>query len=122
MSGSSFLVMRRGGCMWAVPSVAVDVVRTAPRGVLLVAGETRLVADEVVAFSDELKLRPPSRILARLWPHPCAGLALYAGEPVVVVDPANPPPGLGERAQEPVGEMVRATLDFSDRLPEEGES
>ena len=38
-------------------------------------------------------------VMRRYWPRSCAGLAVYAGRPVVVIDPVAPPPELALKGE-----------------------
>lgn len=99
MTGGAYLLLRRGGSVWALASAAVRTVRGS-RGdvrVALRAGDVR--ADEVIGFARDLAVRRPGALVLRLWPERCVGLAVHAGVPVVVIDPEAPPPALrGEGA------------------------
>ncbi len=58
-----------------------------------------MLADEVIALAQPLAVRPPGGVLAALWRQRCSGVAIFAGAPVVVVDPLAPPPALLEEGE-----------------------
>lgn len=94
MSTGGYLLLRRGGGVWALPDTAVRGVRGCAAGVAIAAGAGELLADEVLGLARGLAVRRPGSLIARLWPERCAGIAVHAGVPVVVVDPEAPPPAL----------------------------
>jgi len=92
LSAASYLLFRRGGGLWGVASD--EVVRVAPHaaGLAVEAGATAFAADEVVGVVAGLAVRPLPLFVRRFWSEPGAGLALHAGEPLMIVDPRQPPP------------------------------
>jgi hypothetical protein len=94
MSGSCYLLLRRGGGTWALPESSVGAIRGCPTGFTVAAGSVELLADEVLGVARDLTVRAPGPLLERLWPTRCTGLAVHAGTPVVVIDPDSPPPAL----------------------------
>ena len=94
-ASGAWVLVERAGSLWAVAGEAVA--RLAPGGRLRVRGGAagssgrELAADRVVAVVSGLAVRPVPRALARFWGEPAAGLAVYGGRPVVLVDPASPP-------------------------------
>ena len=96
-----FLVVRRGGTLWGLPADQVsgiqrtetvekpEVPATGGGIELRLAGGGRLAVDAVLTLAAELAVRPLS---ARLRPHlpaGSAGLALLAGEPLVLMTLAD---------------------------------
>ncbi len=94
MSRTGYLLLRRGGGVWALPEDAVASVRAGRGGVTVATRHGEIAADEVLAVDRGLAVRRPGALVGRLWPERCAGLAVHAGAPVVVIDPAAPPPAL----------------------------
>ena len=91
---SGFLVLRRGQALWGIANAAVW--RLSQRGsrYRVAAGAGELTADEVLGVAGDLAVWPLSRAVARFWPEAALGLAVFAGRPVVVIDPARPPQAL----------------------------
>ena len=89
----SWLVVRRLGCLWAVPGGALHISR-ADEGLSIRFGGTTLVADEVLELLQRMRISPVGRTLAGLLPPGCTGLAVCARGPMVVVDPSAPPEAL----------------------------
>ena len=94
MTGKGYLLVRRGGALWGVDNAAVQSLKRGDGGFLLgvTAGELRI--DEIVGVVTELAVRPVTAALTRFWPEAAGGLAVYAAEPLVVVDPRRPPRAL----------------------------
>lgn len=106
---ASLLVFERDAVTWALPRVAVlGLTASATRttwialagsgnqptgtgGADAAAPGRRILAERVHGWA-ELVVRPAGAIVAERWAAPCAGLAVWAGRPVVVVDPARLPP------------------------------
>lgn len=94
MTGSAFLLVRRAGGVWAIALAAVSgLARHQGRYRVALAGETELVADEIVGVG-ELAVRPLGAIARRFWTEPAGGVAVFGRLPVVVVDLARPPRAL----------------------------
>jgi hypothetical protein len=96
VSAAEFLVLRRSGSTWAVPDACVRAVDRGRTGLRVATSGGALLADEVIAFGQRLEVRAPSEVLAAVWDEGYAGLAVLAGVPVVVIDPAAPPRALRE--------------------------
>ncbi|HVT58780.1 MAG TPA: hypothetical protein VHR45_10310 [Thermoanaerobaculia bacterium] len=111
----AFVLWRRGGGLWGIAHEAVkgmarhgpvldsdrlapiwDSDRLAPIGgeFELAVGEAVLPADEIVAVTEALQVRPPGAALRRYWPEAACGLAVHQGSPLVLIDPAAPPRAL----------------------------
>jgi hypothetical protein len=101
MSAGDFLVVRRAGVLWALPEASVRGVRRQAPGVRVATSDGVLVADEVVDVAAGLAVRAPGEVLARLWGDRCSGVAVLAGVPVVVLDPAAVPRVLREEGASP---------------------
>jgi hypothetical protein len=98
VSGSGFLLVRRGGSLWGIANAAVAGLERRDDGAYRVAardlekdGALRLlVADEVLGVVPDLPVWP-SPLIRRFWPEPFRGLSVHGKLPVVVVEPGAPP-------------------------------
>ncbi len=100
MSGGFFL-LRRSGSLWAAPESAVAGIERTARGVRLRLVEGgALEADQVSAVDRDLPVRALGAVMRAWWNQPVRGLAVYRGEPCVVIDTARPPLALGLREEE----------------------
>lgn len=92
--GGGFLVLRRGPVLWGIANALVS--RLTQRGgrFHVAAGAGELAADEVLGVAGDLAVQPVGRAVARFWPEAAVGFAVFAGRPVVVIDPARPPQAL----------------------------
>jgi hypothetical protein len=100
-----FLLLRRGGGLWGIASSAVDGLARWGMDYRVTIDGCTLMADEILGVVENLRVWPLAPMVSRFWPQPAAGLAVHGREPVVVVDPANPPAAL--RAEERVEEGDR---------------
>ena len=98
MSGG-FVVLRRSGGVWALPDGAVLAIGRRGAGLRLETTGRALLADEVIALAQPFAVRRTGGVLAALWRQPCAGVAVFAGTPVVVIDPLAPPQALLEEGE-----------------------
>ncbi|MES1211352.1 MAG: hypothetical protein ABUL63_03355 [Acidobacteriota bacterium] len=101
MSSRGFLILRRRGVLWGIDNAEVaglarnagsDLTRT--RGFRVELGGRALAADDVLGVVDSLLIRPLSPVLRRFWPAVSSGLsgmAVHAAQPLLVVDPRQPP-------------------------------
>ncbi len=92
-----FLIVRRDGALWGLPADQVaGIERTAgapagrPAGgsgdlEVCFAGGRRLAVDSVLTLDGDLTARPLSHRIRRFLPPGAAGLALFAGEPLVIL-------------------------------------
>ena len=93
-----YLLLRRDGGLWAAAGESVRDVRSANGGVLLqLTGGGVLDADEVAGVARDLAVHACGAVLRACWHEPARGLAIYAGVPCVVIDPATPPHALSLR-------------------------
>lgn len=90
MSANPYLVFRRFGLAWAIPTAEVAAV-TAGTTVEIQVGASTVPVDEVVGVVENLPPLAPARTLAAFWPHPFLGLSVLAHEPVVVLRSENVP-------------------------------
>ena len=116
MSGTGFLLMRRGGSLWGIANSAVTGLERRDGGSYRIsAGDAApgpggdggtepelLVADEILGVVRELRVWP-SPVTRCFWPEPFRGLSIHGELPVVVVDPGHPPGVLRPQGEE-VGE------------------
>ena len=94
---AGFLVVRRDGALWGLPADLVATIErtgaaaAAPPGMaggaleVRFADGRRLQVDAVLTLAGELAPRPLSARLRHLLPPGAAGLAMLAGEPLVVM-------------------------------------
>lgn len=102
---AEYFVVRRAGRLWAAPGDRVREVERDGRGVRLrlVAGGT-LEVDEVAGVTRALAVRAVGAVVEACWNETAQGLAVFAGEPCVVIDPDAPPRALRGRGTEGEGE------------------
>ncbi len=86
MNASGYLVWRRDAVTWGLASAAVQRLSQTASGIAIHAGGERIGADTVLGVDAPLAVTPLGAVLRRFWPEPGAGLAVWAGTPVVVVD------------------------------------
>lgn len=86
-----FLLLRRAGGVWGIASEAVEGLAREGAGYRIATGEEALAADEILGVVEDLRVHPAVPALRRFWPEVAAGLAVYGGLPLVVVDPRRPP-------------------------------
>jgi hypothetical protein len=86
-----FLIVRRSGALWGLPAEGVATIeRTGGANgagdfeVCFAAGH-RLAVDSVLTLAGELRTRPVSARLRHFLPPGAAGLAILAGEPLVLM-------------------------------------
>ena len=96
MTNGAYLVFLRSGGTWALPDGCVRAIGRSPLGLRVTSTAGPMIADEVIAFAQPLAVRRPGGVLASMWSEACAGLAVLAGVPVVVIDPAAPPRAVRE--------------------------
>lgn len=77
---------RQGSATWGVASAAVRSVAQTTAGIAINTDEGPLGADDVVGVDAPLDVTPLGAVMRRFWPEPGAGLAVWAGTPLVVVD------------------------------------
>lgn len=87
-----FLIVRRDGALWGLPAEQVSAIerveRVAPAksGLdLLLAGGGRLAVESVLTLAGNLAVQPLSARLRRFLPAGSSGLAMHAGEPIVLM-------------------------------------
>jgi hypothetical protein len=106
------LVLRRGGGLWGIPNAQVEGLARQAGGYRVTTGAGALAADEILGVVADLAVRRVPAVIRRFWPEASVGMAVHAGQPVVMVDPLHPPAALridgGER------------LDGSPDGPEDG--
>lgn len=96
-----FLLLRRNGGLWGIANSAVDGLAREGMEYRVATGEGALAADEILGVVDDLTVRPVPAVIRRFWPEAPVGMAVHGGQPVVMVDPRQPPAALridgGER-------------------------
>jgi len=99
MSGSSsrnnrgYLLLRRGGVLWGIDNTAVAGLSRRGAAYDISLSGTTLSADEILCVVDGLRVQPTSAALRRFWPVSAgvAGLAVHGEQPLVIVNPRQPP-------------------------------
>ena len=95
------LVLRRGGGLWAIPNAQVEGLAREGAAYRVATGAGGLAADEILGVVADLAVRRVPAVIRRFWPEASMGMAVYGGQPVVMVDPRHPPAALridgGER-------------------------
>lgn len=94
MNDRIVLVVRHHGSLWGVPSRGVRAVASRPGGYRVELESGALEADELVGMASGLTVWAPGPVLRRFWSEPCAGLAVWARQPLVVIDVEHPPRAL----------------------------
>jgi hypothetical protein len=100
VSGSELVVLRRGSDLWGIARSAIRSYRHTGACVRVELDASLMCADQIVGLVERAEIHAAGVLLRRFWPHPCLGLALFADRPVVVVDPAAPPPALSAQEGE----------------------
>jgi len=90
----AWMVIRKQGCVWAVPSSRIGRIASSDSGCILEVGEHRLDADAVLTTLRTLDVAPVGDFLASMVAEGCSGLGVWNKRPVVVIDPDNPPAAL----------------------------
>lgn len=91
MSGGTYLLFRRLGCLWALPAEHVTTIASGPTPEIHLS-HARIPADEIVGVCQELPRVNPGRTLGAFWPYPYQGLGIFANQPTVVLLPDALPP------------------------------
>lgn len=103
-----YLLVRRAGGLWGIASSAVASLTRKKGGTFRIGvgvtedGETSILADEIVAVVEELRVQPAAGVLHRFWGEAAAGIAVHGVLPLVIVDPHHPPLALREKDEEGV--------------------
>ena len=88
---SSWLLFRRGGCIWAVPRAQVRRVDRSAPATQLKVGCHLLEADEVIRFADLPRIHRVGPVLRTVVPPGCSGIATCELGPLLVIDAESPP-------------------------------
>ena len=96
--GRGFLILRRDGVLWGIDNAAVaGLTRRSDRFRIDVAmdpGIQALVADDILCVVDGLRVWPLAGAVQRFCPGlsgGVAGMAVHGEQPLLVVDPRQPP-------------------------------
>ena len=93
-----YLLLRRDGGLWAAAGESVRDLKSLNGGVRLqLTGGKVLDVDEVAGVARDLAVHACGAVLRACWHEPARGIAIYAGQPCVVIDPAAPPRALSPR-------------------------
>ncbi len=108
-----WLLLRRAGALWAVPSGAMRGLRWLGRGAEVTLGDSSsLQADELLEMASRLEPRRFPGCLAASAPSGLLGVAVWRGEPVLCVDPAAAaPPALLGNSADPDGPIASGWED-----------
>ena len=114
-----WLLLRRQGGLWGVCRRALDEIVRAPRSAagsrgpyepprVTLSGGGELLADEILTIVSELPVHPVPRAAKPYLGAKYRGLAIWRDEPVILLDPAAPPPACLDPetpAEEPDGDV-----------------
>jgi hypothetical protein len=99
--GRGFLILRRGGVLWGIDNAAVAGLtrRQDPRYRISIGMDSdgvgrALAADDILCVVEGLRVWPLAPAVRRFWPGDCAGvsgMAVHGEQPLLVVDPRQPP-------------------------------
>lgn len=98
-----WVVLEHGGRLWGVAGPAVERLERRAADLRLTVTGGVLAVDRVLAVVPELAVVPPPAALSRYWGEAAAGLAVYAGRPLLVIDAERPPRALLAAAAEDRG-------------------
>jgi hypothetical protein len=91
MRERDYLVLRRGDSAWGIACSTVRALTRAGDRIAVATVGRPIEADAVLGVAARFAVSPAGPILRRFWPEPCAGLGIWAGVPVVVVDAGDLP-------------------------------
>ena len=91
MSERGWLLLRRHGCLWGIPSTEVRGIKTTAEGLCVMVGRHVLTADEVLSLERGLATRQAGPVVTWAAPPGCQGLAASEHGPLVLIDPTAPP-------------------------------
>ncbi|MFI5168134.1 MAG: hypothetical protein ACHQQS_16120 [Thermoanaerobaculales bacterium] len=86
MRQKNYLVWRRDAVTWGMASAAVRSVAQRGSGIAIHTDGGSIGADAILGVDAPLEVTPLGVVLRHFWPEPGAGLAVWAGTPLVVVD------------------------------------
>ena len=92
--GRGFLILRRDGVLWGIDNAAVAGLTRRTGGFLVDVGGQLLAADDILCVVDGLKVWPVAPAVRRFWPGVAAGvagMAVHGEQPLLLVDPRQPP-------------------------------
>jgi hypothetical protein len=92
--GRGFLILRRDGVLWGIDNAAVATLTRRTGGFLVDIGGQLLAADDILCVVDALRVRPVAAAVQRFCPELAAGvagMAVHGEQPLLVVDPRQPP-------------------------------
>jgi hypothetical protein len=87
----SWLLFRRGGCIWAAPREQVSCVSRSTPATHVWVGAHLLVVDEVMQFADLPRIYRLGPVLRSVVPTGCSGIAASELGPLLVIDADSPP-------------------------------
>ena len=89
-----WVVLEHDGRLWGVAGTAVERLERRAAVLRLTVTGGVLAADRVLAVVPELAVVPPPAALSRYWNEAAAGMAVFGGRPVLVIDAERPPRAL----------------------------
>ena len=92
--GRGFLILRRDGVLWGIDNAAVAGLTRRTSGFLVDVGGQLLAADDILCVVDGLKVWPVAPAVRRFCPGVAAGvagMAVHGEQPLLLVDPRQPP-------------------------------
>jgi len=101
VSDAAYFVLRRGSAAWAIARSSVRGLARRGERIDLALEGAAIDADAVLGVAAGMAVTPPGAVLRRYWPEPCAGLAVWAGLPVVVVNAGELPAPLRRSEGDP---------------------
>lgn len=94
------VLLQRGGTAWGLEHGAITGFVSRGEAIAVLLGGTSLLVDRVVGVARQVRVRTPGPVVRRFWGGRCLGLAVCQGVPMIVVDPAAPPPELLEHGRD----------------------
>jgi hypothetical protein len=98
LNGRGFLILRRDGVLWGIDNAAVaGLTRRIDRyriDIGIDAGSRALAADDILCVVDGLIVRPLAAAVQRFCPglaEGVSGMAVHGEQPLLVVNPKQPP-------------------------------
>lgn len=92
--GRGFLILRRDGVLWGIDNAAVAGLTRRIDRYRIDLGSRTLAADDILCVVDGLSVRPLAAAVQRFCPgvaEGVAGMAVHGEQPLLVVDPRQPP-------------------------------
>lgn len=94
VGGRGFLILRRDGMLWGIDNAAVAGLTRGSDRFRIDAGGRPLAADDILCVVDGLRVWPLAAAVRRFCPGVAdgvAGMSVHGEQPLLVVDPRQPP-------------------------------